>query len=271
MRTGSEEVAGLGGRALIAGTILMILFGSEAFGTETAARLPDGVCYPVQGSGFILNGQEQGDTLRIGPLTPVYGGNLLVVESGSITFLDFRNGQSSVLGPGSRHIVPKGVIDPDRPTAWAELKERLRRLFRDAQRSTLEEGASRSETTGIWPDEGAVFAPDVPLALEWWGITDSLTAIRIRGAGDERTIPLTAAARLEGRLAFASGDWVPGEIAWCLLDAHGEPHLCGHFTLLSAAAAELRRAQYIEQAVGDAMPRELAAALRALADRTYLW
>ena len=256
-------------RLLLALSLLAAL-SSAAGATEAGELFPDGVCYPVNGTGYILPRAHAADTVRVGALSPLVEGDVLVVETGTITFLDFRDGQSSVFGENTKFIVP-AVIDRNRPTAWEALKERLARLFRDAERSRLEEGASRSGECGVWPDGGVEFAPEVPIALEWWGVADKPSAIQLRCGGKRSTLALPEAVVPAGSLPWGLADRASGPVEWCLLDANGEPYLCGRFALLTAQEADRRRAAYLSQAEGDPMPRELAAVLRALADRTYLW
>ncbi len=240
---------------------------------EKLEEFPDGVCYPVNGSAFIvpISSESRTDRVPVGPFTALVEGDSLVVEKGTITFIDFRNGQRSVFGAGTAYRIPR-VVDPDRPKIWGEMKKRLRDVFRGAAPHGRESGATRDPEPSLWPDGGVEFAPDVPIVLTWSGVTTKLSIIRIN-AGDFRVdLPPPSPTSNSGEIDWVPGDKAFGPVEWSLLDVDGEPLLTGRFEVLTLQQAEEKRKMYRARAAGDhAVSQEMGAILRALADRSYLW
>ena len=238
---------------------------------DVIGGIPDGVCYQVNGDGYIVSMSGPSDTSRvpIGTLSTLVAGDSIVVLSGTITVLDFRTGQRSVFGQGTRYRIP-AAGNQDR-TGWRVTKERLTQLFSGPEPPSPELGATRGVDAALWPDGDVEFGPDVPIDFQWWGLTAPLSAIRL-DSGDERIeLPLSEDALASGRLAWQLERKPSGPVVWYLLDADHEPLLQGRCRILPGEQAAAKRARYRAEARGDQIPPELEAVLRALADRSFLW
>lgn len=235
-----------------------------------ANQIPDGVCYLVDGAGYIVSARGESDTLKvpIGALSVLSGGDSIVVLTGTIAVLDFRTGQRSVFGQGTRHKMPKGGYHDE---GWKVTKERLTQLFSGPEPPGPEPGTTRDAETALWPDGDVEFGPDVPVDFQWWGVSTPLSAIQIRFGDQQIELPLSASQLSAGRLTWGLDKKPSGSVDWCLLDTDGEPLLKGRFNVLTSEQADEKRAMYRAQARGDVIPLELEAVLRALADRSFLW
>lgn len=251
-------------------SLAVVQVSAAAPGEGSSPEIPDGVCYPVNGSGFIYRASGSGDLdkLPIGPFSAIFEGDSLVIEAGTVTVIDFRNRQRSDYGKDTRFKIPY-VIDPNAPKQWEEIKRRLREVFRD--RIDYETSASRAGVLKLWPDEGVEFAPDVPITLTW-SVDTTATAIQIVSSNGRKKQDILASEVAKREVAWHPDVMPSGEVSWAILDADGEPILTGEFKVLTPAQADEKRKMYRAQATGSgSMPLDLEAAMRALADRAYLW
>lgn len=258
----------VGGLCLL---LLAVIQAQAAPPTEgSTTEIPDGVCYPVNGSGFIYRVAASGDMekLPIGPFSAIFEGDSLVIDSGTITVLDFRNRQRSDFGVHSKYKIPH-VIDLNAPKQWEEIKRRLREVFRDP--SGYETSASRAGVLKLWPDDGVEFAPDVPITFTWSADT-TVTAIRIESSNGRTEQPVSESDAAAREVAWRPAVMPSGAVVWSILDSDGEPLLTGTFKVLTPTQAEEKRKMYRSQSTGrGSMSIDLEAAMRALADRVYLW
>ncbi len=267
-RPGRSAITAVVGACALFGAL--VLAPETAVGQQAHQEFPDGVCFPVNGSGYIVSASSKSRTDRvpIGPFSAVFEGDSLVIEEGTVTFIDFRDRQRSVFGKDTRHRIPH-VVDPNAPTRWEEMKQRLTEIFRD--RHGYETSASREGALKVWPDDGVEFAPDVPIILTWSADTTA-SAIQVRTEKGQSEIPISESVATRREIAWTPSEVPSGSVQWSLLDADGEPLLTGRFNVLTAKQADEKREMYRAQAAGDgSMSSELGAVLRALADRSYLW
>ncbi|MFH1277198.1 MAG: hypothetical protein ABIK65_02305 [Candidatus Eisenbacteria bacterium] len=235
---------------------------------------PDGVCYPVNGTGYIITYTDEmakeGLKIPIGTLSPLVEGDSLIVEAGTITFLDFRNGQSSIFGKGTRLKIPS-VIDPAQPSWWERLEDQVVRGLTEPERKRLG-GSVRRGQAAFWPDGGR-FAPDVPIVFEWWRVRPAPATLRIEAGGEVTDLKVMQEKPGSGAFAWQSaGPALSGTVSWSLIDGDGDPLGGGEFAILTAQEAEGERQRFHDaaEAIG-VMPPDLAAAVLAAADRAYLW
>ena len=230
---------------------------------------PVGACYPVEGRGYVVS---KGQRIPIGPLSPVFEGDSVQVESGAITVVDLRLGCRRRLTAPMGYELPRfHDLEPQKP--WALLMRRLAQALNgpDTRRSG---GSVRGARAVFWPDT-ASFAPGVPVAFRWHGVHPEPSRLRIvTGGTDTVTVDV-------GQWAASSGGapWpdslVPraGTVRWALLDSEGERLGGGRFVVLEAAVADSQRVLYRERAGREIGAEEVAlgAAILAAADRFYLW
>ncbi len=236
--------------------------------------IPDGVCYPVNGTGYIVTYSDalakDGLKIPIGTLTPLLQGDSLVVETGTITFMDFRNGQSAVFGQGSRLVIPM-VVDPDRPSWWQRLEAQVARSLSDPERKRIG-GSVRGGQAVFWPDGGR-FAMDIPIVFEWWRVRPAPVLLRIQVGDLETELTVAQDKPGSGALAWKPSDSDPsGAAVWMLVDRDGDVLGGGAFELLTKETADAERMRFTEAAKSvDAIQPGLAAAVLAASERLYLW
>lgn len=263
----------MGVRLLVA--LLWLLAGSSS-AAQAGPPIPDGVCYPVKGTGYAVtraDGRTGEIRIPIGTLSPLVEGDSLVVETGTITFLDFRNGQSSVYGAGTRLTIP-AVIDPHHPSWWERLVDLIVRSMSEPERSRIDRisGSVRHGRPAFWP-EGGRFAPEVPIVFKWWRVHPAPARLRIHAGRTVTELEISGERTDTGALAWKPATAPsPGTVSWLLLDQEGNSTDGGEFVILTAKEAESQR-QRFRKAAGsiDAMPKDLAAAVMAAADSAYLW
>lgn len=231
---------------------------------------PDGVCYPVNGTGYIVTALD-GLKIPVGTLSPLVEGDSLIVESGTITVLDFRTGQSPIYGAGTHLSIPP-VRTPKRPPWWKRLEDSVIRSLSQPELNRIG-GSVRGGGAACWPDSTR-FAPGIAVVFEWTGVHPAPTTLEVYTDGDTVQYDLPGPASAHG--AFA---WRPnaptgaGGVTWVLRDSSQEHLGGGYFSILSVEAADAERQRYIRAASGveGAGPRDLVAAVLAAADGVYLW
>lgn len=231
---------------------------------------PAGVCFPVQGTGYTIS---RVDNLRIplGTLSPLVAGDSLVVLTGSITFVDFRTGESAIYGAGTRLTVATG--SRPKPPSWVKrLEDHIMRSLHGPERDRVV-GSVRGGECACWPDS-ARFAPGVPVVLEWAGVAPPPAVLRISTAADTTEVPLGEDEPAQGVWTWKPENPVtPGEVVWDLLDSRGERLGGGRFDVLTPAAAEQERRRFLRLAseLFEAEVVGLSSSVLAEADRAYLW
>jgi hypothetical protein len=235
---------------------------------------PDGVCCPVNGTGYIVTYtdtlRQEGLKIPIATLSPLVEGDSLVVKTGTVTFIDFRNGQSSIFGAGTRLRIP-AVIDPKRPSWWEHLEDLLVRSMSDPERNRMG-GAVRGGRTAFWPEHGR-FAPEVPIVFEWWRVRPAPVVLQICIGEDVTELALSRGEPGSDAVAWRPADpATSGRVSWYLLDEEGERIGGGEFVILTKEEAENERRRFRKAAAEiEVIPQELAAAVLAAADRVFLW
>jgi hypothetical protein len=210
--------------------------------------------------------------IPIGPLSPVFEGDSVQVESGAITIVDLRMGCRRRLTAPMAYELPRfRALEPQKP--WALLMRRLAQALNgpDTRRSG---GSVRGARAAFWPDT-ASFAPGVLIAFRWHGVHPEPARLQLVSAGRDTVIVDVG----EWAKSAGGAPWpesvVPraGTVRWTLLDAEGERLGGGRFVVLEPAAADSQRAVYLERAGREIGAEEatLGAVLLAAADRFYLW
>ena len=230
---------------------------------------PVGACYPVEGRGYVVS---KGQRIPIGPLSPVFEGDSVQVESGAITVVDLRMGCRRRLTAPMAYELPRfRALEPQKP--WSLLMRRLAEALNgpDARRSG---GSVRGARAAFWPDT-ASFAPGVLIAFRWHGVHPEPARLRlVSGGRDTAVVDVGPWAKSAGGAPWPESV-VPraGTVRWTLLDADGERLGGGRFVVLEPAAADSQRALYLERAGREIGTEEapLGAVLLAAADRFYLW
>jgi hypothetical protein len=215
--------------------------------------------------------REDGLKIPIGTLSPLIEGDSLVVETGTITFVDFRTGQSPVYGAGTRLMIPP-VKRPERPPWWKRFEDYLVRSLSKPELDRVG-GSVRRGSPAFWPDS-ARFAPDVPVVFQWSGVGPPPAVLRICASGDTTECSLSPVVPHQGVLAWPQLVPIPtGAVAWDLLDAKRESLGGGCFLILTAEAAETERQRFHRAAIEmlGAEQESLMAAVLAEADRACLW
>ena len=266
----------LGFHRLVPSLVLLLLAVSAGSADPSPCRresspAPDGVCYPVNGTGYMVT---CGDNVRmpIGTLSPLIAGDSLVVESGTITFVDFRTGMSPIYGAGTRLAIPPS-IPPKPPCWWNRLEEYFIRGIKEPQRNRIGGSVRDGGSLAFWPDGGR-FAPEVPVVLEWSGVNREPVFLRICTDRDTTECAVSRTAWPQGALAWHLPTPVPtGTVAWALFDAARDRLGGGRFVVLTSEAAEAERRRFRDAAarVVDAQQSDMAAAVLAAADHAYLW
>jgi hypothetical protein len=209
--------------------------------------------------------------IPVGTLSPLIEGDSLVVETGTITFVDFRTGQSPVYGAGSRLKIPP-VKRPERPSWWKLFEDYVVRSLSKPELDRVG-GSVRRGGPAFWPDS-ARFAPDVSVVFEWRGVGPTPAFLRICAGGDTTESSLSPPTPHQGVLAWRPRVPAPaGPIGWDLLDAGRKSLGGGRFLILTAEAAEGERQRFRRSAVEifGTERESLMAAVLAEADRAYLW
>jgi len=228
---------------------------------------PDGACYPVQGTGYMVT-RGNGLRIPIGTLSPLIEGDSLVVQTGTITFVDFRTGQSPVYGAGTRLEIPP-VKRPKRPPWWKRLEDHLVLSLSQPERDRIG-GSVRGGGPTFWPDS-ARFAPEVPVVFEWSGVHPAPVFLRVFAGGDTTECEVSRKSPDQGVLAWRPPVPIPaGRADWVLLDADRELLGGGHFVILTTDAADAERRRFLS-AAGGMEPLGLTAAVLAQVDHVYLW
>lgn len=249
---------------------LLALSTAASGGTSDLA----GICYPVNGTGYMVTAKdtataEDAHRIPIGTLSPLRQGDSLVVQTGTITFLDFRTGESSVYGPGSRLKIPEAPRS--KKPSWVEIIAGITTRGYTVLEYERFGGSVRAGEVAFWPDS-ARFAPGVPILFEWWNMQPSF--LRVCAGTDTTEYALPPSSSHQGVLAWNPSPSVrSGVVTWTLLDEHRDPIGGGSFEILTEAAAEAERRRF--QEVASEMEaielQRLVAALLAKADRAKLW
>jgi hypothetical protein len=261
---------------LVAWLVVAQLFSASALlardskKTDLLGEGPIGVCYPVAGTGHIFG---RASCTPIGPLSPVFEGDTVVVRQGHVTLVDVRSGERKQLASQESYVLrggkPTNVRGP-----WARLGQALNEVLRGPDlRKT---GGSVRSVGGscFWPDS-ARFAEGVPVTFQWCNVHTEPTVLRLTWAGGatNRT-PLTGRAIGISGMEWPSGvPKHPGRVRWSLLDADGNVLGGGRFEILSPADADSARARFDRAARGNGFDTELGlgAALLAAKEHFYLW
>jgi hypothetical protein len=252
--------------ALAAWSLLVTACSADTEGRDG----PDAVCFPVSGRAVLIC--VSGTRVPIGPLSVVEAGDRVVVESGFVVVVDFRQGTRRKILAHGEYVLPEAP-HPTQLTMWQRLREALERALRGPDQA-LVGGAVRKTVRSFWPDSGC-FAPSSAIVFRWHGACPTSGTLLVVGSRND-----SVAISLGDRLASDGGvPWPsnqkrsPGRVTWKLLDEDGECVGGGSFVILTEAAADSARARYLreaERAFGPAEPA-LGAALLAAADRQYLW
>jgi hypothetical protein len=263
-------------RSLFAWLLLLLVLGvgvaaAEAPKAQRSSPAPDGVCYPVHGTGYIVTAVG-GLKIPIGTLSPLVAGDSLIVQTGTVTFLDFRTGQSPVYGAGS-HLTIAPVKRPKPPPWWQRLEDHIVRSLSGPEKERIVGSVRWGGMPAFWPD-GARFAPGVPCTFEWGGVHPAPAFLQVCANGD--TTECAVAEQSSGRGVFV---WHPpapvfaGPVTWVLLDAARDTLGGGRFVVLTPEAAEAERQRFANEAssLGSGEPQGLTAAVLAEADQAYLW
>jgi hypothetical protein len=248
---------------------VMAVAGSPAGPRSSPA--PDGVCYPVNGTGYIVT-HVGGLKIPVGTLSPLVEGDSLVVLQGTVTFLDFRTRQSPVYGAGTRLTIPF-VKRPDPPAWWKRLEEIVVQSLSGPELERIGGSVRDGGARTFWPDS-ARFAPQVPVVFEWSGVRPAPTTLRICVGTDTTKLEVTAGPSGRGVQLWKLPAPAPeGTITWTLVDSDGESLGGGQFVILAEAAAEAERQRFLQAAgrLEGKGPVGLSAAVLAEADRAYLW
>jgi hypothetical protein len=244
---------------------------SSAASKDTrSSAAPDGVCCPVNGTGYMVTGAD-GIKIPLGTLSPLIEGDSLVVQTGTITFVDFRTGQNAIYGEGTR-IRIQHADSAKRPSWWKRLEDHIVRGLSEPELDRIG-GSVRGVEPMFWPDS-ARFAPGIPIVFEWRGARPAPAVLRIVSATDTTEYDLPPGTAVHGAFAWKPARPVPaGTVAWTLLDGDRERLGSGMFFVLTAAEAEAERARYRSAAdeLGGDAPREISAAILAESDHVYLW
>ena len=231
---------------------------------------PDGVCYPVNGTGYMVT-HADGLKIPIGTLSPLVEGDSLVVMSGTITFVDFRTRQSPVYGVGTRLQIPP-VKKPKRPSWWKRLEDHIVRSLSGPELGRIG-GSVRGGKTAFWPDS-AWFAPDVAIVFQWRGVRPAPAVLRVYAGSDTTEYYVSQGPKAHGVFAWRPETPIPaGPVAWVLLDADREVLGGGHMVILTTEIAEAERERFRSAAIKLDEPEllDLMTAVLAHADRAYLW
>lgn len=259
---------------VVLAALVMLPASGRGDDTQEEAAIPDCVCFPVDGTGYIVTYGDamakNGLRIPVGTLSPLMEGDSLVVESGTITVFDFRNGSSSQYGENSRFVIP-AVIDPTLPGRLERLADAIKRTLNQPQRNRIG-GSVRGARAAFWPDGGR-FAPELPIVFEWWRVRPAPARILVQAGDRAEDLEVNQAAPGSGALTW-SHEWadLSGPVTWTLLDDDGESLGGGEFTVLTPEQAEAERARFEEAAASiDVIPRSLAASVLAAADGAFLW
>lgn len=254
--------------------LTLVMASDLASAGEEGPPTPDGVCCPVNGTGYLVtyaDGMRKGGLkIPIGTLSPLVEGDSLVVKTGTITFMDFRNGQSSVYGAGTRLKIP-AVIDPKRPSWWGRFEDLVVRSMSGPERNRMG-GSVRGGQAAFWPEHGR-FAPEVPIVFEWWRVRPAPVILQICVGEGVTELGLSRRAPASDAVAWQPPDsLVSGKVSWYLLDGDGDRIGGGEFVILTKEEAEKERQRFRKAAAAiEIIPQDLAAAVLAAADKVFLW
>lgn len=231
---------------------------------------PVGVCYPVAGTGHIFG---RTSCTPIGPLSPVFEGDTVVVQQGHVTLVDVRSGERKQLASQESYVL-KGAKPTTSRGPWNRLGQALNEVLRGPDlRKT---GGSVRAVGGscFWPDS-ARFAEGVPVTLQWCNVHPEPKVLRLTWIGGTTTrVPLSDRSIEISGMEWPSGvSKHPGRVRWSLLDAEGNVLGGGRFEILSPAGADSARARFDLAARENGFDTELGlgAALLAAKEHFYLW
>jgi hypothetical protein len=228
-----------------------------------------GVCYPVEGTGYVVPCMD-GIPIPVGPLSPLVEGDSLVVETGRVTFMDFRSGETLVHAAGSRVVVQK-VEREKRPTWWDNLKEQIASSLNGLEEDRTG-GSVRKGMPFFWPDSNR-FAPGVPIPFEWANVP-AVSALRIFSGADTIEIDVSRESPEHGIHVWKPpADSPPGHLRWTVLDEEGVPLGGGRLAILTPEVAEAERQRLLAEAEAEVGPalQMFAARVFAEAEGAYLW
>jgi hypothetical protein len=245
-----------------------VLFALAGLASAARAGQPEALCFPVEGTGYIVS---KGVQMPVAALSPLVGGDSLVVLTGTITVVDFRTGQKPQYGAGTRLVLDRRP--KPKPPAWYKLlAEYVARGMSPPTRLRLA-GSVRGGVSALWPDS-VRFGPGVPIVFEWRGFQSAPTAVSIVWAADSVEHPVQSDEDGSGTCPWGEAALAgPGFYRWSLRDGAGKRVGGGVFEILAPEVAEADRQRFLEQAGRDAGPAtaEFAAAVRASAARLKLW
>jgi hypothetical protein len=192
------------------------------------------------------------------------------VETGQITVLDFRNGQSAIYGAKTRLVIP-AVDGGDRPAWYVRLVDSIKKSLKEPERNRIG-GSVRGGQAAFWPDRGR-FAPAVPIVFEWWRVRPAPVALLVQTKGGVTRLGVYQDGPGSGALAWRPPeDGFAGTVTWQLLDEDGDALGGGTFEILTQQQANVERSRFLKNAEAiDVIPLSLAAPVLAAADGAYLW
>lgn len=238
-------------------------------GTKECLSELAGVCYPVDGTGYIVSNLGYGK-VPIGSLSPLLECDSLVVESGTITFMDFRNGKSRAYESGTRTKIPI-IRKPKRPPWYKEFQDHLARSFHGPEGDRIA-GSVRAGSRAFWPDT-ARYAPGVPVPFDWVGVDQEPESLRIVVGVNVKVIPVERGEPDRGTQLWTAPSGLSGKAVWTLLSRDRRDLGGGEFEILTLQAAEAERERF-HSAARDSLPESMwdfAARVLAKEDRAYLW
>jgi len=257
---------GLPAIVLIAGVVLP---GVTVQGEDKKPE-PDGVCYPVNGTGHVISHRDPSVPIIVTSLTPLTGQDVLVVETGSITYYDFHTRLSVTHEAPAQFTVPEEADEKKSGVLSQAMKLVLRSLKpNDKQRMG---GSVRGEGLQLWPTGGR-YAPDLPMVFEWSGVRPAPVTLEIRAGESVTELAVPASALDHGSLAWRTPAFSREvKIVWRLLGPTRQQLGSGYFRVLTAEKAEAERTRFREEATGETgIPRDLEAACLAAAEWVFLW
>jgi hypothetical protein len=232
---------------------------------------PAGVCYPVEGEGYMVP-QDEPLRIPIGTLSPLYTGDSLVVLSGSITFYDFRTGEQPTFGGGTRMVIPPVFVQA-RPSWWDRLRDRIFAGLNDPELTRVSVSVRDPSMPAFWPDSARI-APDLSITFQWSGVNPPPAALWVLAGPD--TLGYPVAPSVDGHGVFvrpAEKPLRPGAAKWVLL-GEGNVMLAERgFVVLTPAEAESERRRFLQAAETTDGPESpgFRAAVLAKSERTFLW
>lgn len=256
--------------ALLAGALAVgrsFAKGDDSAGSQERAAAA--ICYPVAGTGHILGR----DCRPIGPLSPVYEGDTVVVHQGNVTVVDMRSGERRPLAAQQSYVI-KRIRKPTSHGPWNRLREALNDAILHGHGARATGGSVRGGESCFYPDS-ARFAEGVPVNFQWCGVRPAPHMLRLVWAQGD-TVRATLDDRAVGMSAMvwpAGVEKRVGRVRWALLDAQGKRLGGGTFEILDDTAAKAARERFESAASATGFDREtgLGAALLAASEHFYLW